>query len=530
MKITRLLTFRLFLIIAVVYAVGAAIITAVSVQWTQDRFYERLSAYTTQISALIDRSLHYGMLRNDQELISQIVKSINEDAGIERIRVYNKDGVISYSSDTLEIGNRVPTTDEACSSCHQSGSMSVSVSPEKLVREFHTPEGALLYGMITPIRNEPSCWQAPCHAHRREQTVLGVLDVHAPLTELNVMRAEVQQIQTYSQIGMAIVLTIATAVFLWLFVHKPVSKLSKGTAEIIKGNLDYRIRVQRRDEIGELANSFNKMTDEVQRAHVELTEWAETLEQRVEQKTAELKRTQANIVQIEKMASLGKLAATVAHELNNPLEGILNYAKLLKKRFAKTPPPPEIARDVNDELNLIAGEANRCGTIVKNLLLFSRQPAGDIVSADLREAITNSVRLIDHHLDINNIKLSLHLPQTPVSAECNLQQIQQLLLALEMNAVEAMSGGGELRISLRQTNGACTIEISDTGNGILADDLPHIFEPFFSTKKSGTGTGLGLSVAFGIVERHYGTISVESEPQKGTVFTVTLPTTQPANV
>jgi len=265
----------------------------------------------------------------------------------------------------------------------------------------------------------------------------------------------------------------------------------------------------------------------LKRARNELTQWAQTLEGRVAQKTEELRRAHANMVQMEKMVSLGKLASTVAHELNNPLEGVLTYAKLLKRLVKEGMLTSEAAEEIQNDLSIIADETARCGNIVKNLLLFSRQKVGEFAEADIRGPIERSLNLIDHHLKIHNITLERDFDREPLMLFCAPQQIEQALLAVEINAIEAMPEGGTLKVEARQTaaGDAIHIIVADTGIGIPDDALPHIFEPFFTTKENGKGTGLGLAVVYGIIERHGGTIDVQSKLHGGTTFTLLLPRT-----
>ncbi|MEI7906370.1 MAG: ATP-binding protein, partial [Bacteroidota bacterium] len=280
----------------------------------------------------------------------------------------------------------------------------------------------------------------------------------------------------------------------------------------------------REDEIGFLTNSFNHMTRTLKQTQEELQQLNQTLEERVQKKSEELRRAQANLIQVEKMVSLGTLAATVAHELNNPLEGILTYAKLIRKRMNAAELTEEQKKEIVEELTMIANETSRCGNIVKNLLLFSRKKVGEFRENDIRVLIEQSTKLIEHHLKIHNVSLQQSFEENMPLVVCDSEQIQQALLALEINAVEAMQNEGILTIEMKRPNdNEVTITMSDSGTGIRPEDLPHIFEPFFTTKKEGKGTGLGLAVVYGIIERHNGKIEVTSEPDKGTTFTITLP-------
>ena len=525
MCITRYLAFRLFVIVLLVMIIATAIFTAVMLNWHTEKYLSITTDWALRTSDLIKRSTHYSMLENRREDIYRTINTLGSEPGIQAIRIYNKKGEITYSTVASEVGKYVNMNAEACNACHKPGKALPTNGNTALTRIFYSPKGYRVLGVITPIKNEPSCYKAACHEHPANQTVLGVLDVMLPL---KAMDASLVQLRQYSYFGgalMVLSVTIFAGIFIWTMVNIPVRKLTEGTREITKGNLDHRIRVRSSDEIGDLADSFNKMTEELGRARDELTEWTQTLEERVEQKTDELRRALSNMVQMEKMASLGKLAASVAHELNNPLAGILAYAKLLKKQLAKGDLTEEGIKGIGDELTMIADESMRCGNIVNNLLLFSRQKIGEFQLQNLGPVIHQSLKLISHHLAMNNVMPEVDVPETPVETICDPQQIEQALIALEINAIEAMPDGGTLRITMKKLVSQNEIEIKviDNGIGINDEDLEHIFEPFFTTKKDGKGTGLGLAVVHGIIERHNGRIEVDSRPGAGTTVTILLP-------
>ncbi len=525
MRITRYLAFRLFIIVLLVMLVATAIFTTVMVNWHSEKYLSTTTDWALRTSDLIKRSTHYSMLENRREDIYRSINTLGSEPGIEAIRIYNKRGEVTFSTVEGEVGKYVNMNAEACNVCHSPGKPLPTNGNTALTRIFQSPKGYRVLGVITPIRNEPSCYNAPCHEHPANQTVLGVLDVMLPL---KAMDASLVQLRHSTYLGGALMLlsvTLFSGIFIWIMVNIPVRRLTQGTHEITKGNLDYRIKVHSSDEVGDLADSFNKMTEELGRARDELTEWTQTLEERVEQKTDELRRALSNMVQMEKMASLGKLAASVAHELNNPLAGILAYAKLLKKKIAKGNMSEEESKEIEAELVMIADESARCGNIVNNLLLFSRQKVGDFQPQNLTPIIEQSLRLIAHHLSMNNVRCEVDLPGNLVETICDPQQIEQALIALEINAIEAMPGGGTLRIEmrLREKEREVEIRVIDNGIGINEEDLEHIFEPFFTTKKDGKGTGLGLAVVHGIIERHNGKIEVQSKLNVGTTFIVTLP-------
>ncbi len=525
MKAFQSLAFKLFVLIFVLVLGVTVISSTLIVKWQVNQYMQMTAENALMVSDLIRRATHYSMLHNRREDIYQIIKMLARQSGIEVIRIYNKRGEITFSTLPDEVGKFMPMESEACNVCHQNSKIVVPTEASQLTRTFHSPDGYEILGAINPIKNEESCYNADCHAHKKEQIILGVFDVMFSLKDVKRNAERLSRIQYVGGLIMFLVISFFVLLFIWRFVNAPLKKLTLGTREIMNGNLDFEIKIRSKDEIGLLAKSFNEMTKQLKNAHEELLNWAKLLEQKVNEKTAELQRAYSYMVQIEKMASLGKLAATVAHELNNPLEGILTYAKLLKRRLENRDNLKEDEyAEMISELAIIIDEISRCGNIVKNLLLFSRQKLGEFKIEDMRKVIERSLNLISHHLKMNNINLEIDMPSHQVSVFCDSQQIEQMLLAMEINSIEAMPTGGTLRIELKEVDSEwIQIKVIDTGVGIPDDILPHIFEPFFTTKKGERGTGLGLAVVYGIVERHGGKISVESKVNQGTIFTITLP-------
>jgi two-component system NtrC family sensor kinase len=294
--------------------------------------------------------------------------------------------------------------------------------------------------------------------------------------------------------------------------------LIDGTHRVAEGDLSYRLPVTSDDELGDLARSFNKMTGEVEGVHAEI-------EERVRRKTAELEKAHKVLLATEKMASVGKLAATVAHEINNPLFGILTYARLVLRNLMKL--NVEGRDEMAEQLQTIERESKRCGDLVKNLLTFSRQAPSNREPQDLNTIIHRATLLVKHKLDMQSIELRESLAEGLPPVECDANQIQQVILVLMVNASEAMPKGGTLEVSTEFDKAAeqGVVRVRDTGSGIPADVLPRIFDPFFTTKEDVNRTGLGLAVAAGIVEQHTGEITVHSTPGEGTEFRVALPAT-----
>jgi two-component system NtrC family sensor kinase len=231
------------------------------------------------------------------------------------------------------------------------------------------------------------------------------------------------------------------------------------------------------------------------------------------------------------MAELGKLAATVAHEVNNPLMGILTYARLTRKALDKADPAPPNKDRLVEQLEIIENESRRCGDLMRNLLMFARQSPRTLQANDVNALVGRAVTLIRHQLELQGIELEQNLnPELP-PVVCDAGQIQQIVLGLLVNATEAMkaSNGGKLRVETRRDGDAgVVIGVRDDGPGIPPEVMPHIFEPFYTTKTDEQRTGLGLAVAKSIVETHGGEITVESQPGKGAAFTIRLPLEAPA--
>lgn len=515
---TRLLlgSFSLLLILFGIYSYF-------SVRFYTDQMMSQVLESANRLSDFIKSSTHYSMLLNRKEDVYQIINTIGQQSGVEGIRMYNKRGEITFSTDASEQRTVVNLQAEACYGCHDQAKPLESVPVGGRMRIYQGPDGRRVLGLINPIRNEPQCSNAGCHSHRAERTVLGVLDVRMSLEKVDEGITKAQEQFVFVAVVTVSLFSVASLIFLSVTVLRPVGKLMKGTQEIASGNLGYQIQVDSKDEMGRLAHSFNEMMQSLRRAEEENRQWSQTLEQRVQQKTDELKKIHQQILQIEKMASLGKLSATVAHEINNPLEGILTYAKLISRRMKKNANLTNEEKETLEDIELIKRETERCGTIVKNLLLFSKKQIGEFALAPVNQIVQKAEQLMKHHFDISNVKFYEEFPAMEPLLLCDENQIQQALVALFVNAVEAMPGGGSLTVRVAENEETISVTMSDTGAGIPKSDIPHVFEPFFTTKENGQGVGLGLSVVYGIVERHGGKISVDSDLGRGATFTLTFP-------
>ncbi len=516
------ISLSLFLSLTTVIVAAFFIFTWVTLRTTSKEYEHTLYEDAVRVGDLIAQSTHNGMLLNRKEEVHQVIRAIARTPGVEGIRIYDKSGVIMFSADSTEIGRGVDLRAEACVTCHGHQSPLRSIPERDRVRIFKGPLGRVL-GVIDPIENSLECATAGCHMSPERQSILGVLDVRMSLAKPDARLAVIRHQAIVGAVAVTLVAGLISALFILLVVRRPVRQLIHGAERVASGNLDAEIRVDSRNEIGQLAVAFNTMTGELRQARKELTAWSGQLEARLSERTAELTRTQREIAHMDKTASLGRLAATVAHELNNPLAGILNYAKLVSRTLHESRAAIPEDRELASYLNLIQMEADRCGVIVRNLLTFARRGGGDLGPHALIPILERALMLVRHHLEISDIRLETCIPDGDDTIICDADQISQALVALFVNAAEAMPRGGLLRIVGEATADEIRLTIADTGVGIPADAIEHIFEPFFSTKDRKEGVGLGLAVVHGIVQRHGGRIRVESEVNRGTRFHIVLP-------
>jgi len=614
--------FRLIFVVALTSLVIIGVFAYFNIKSQSGSLISEVERHANQLGETVISSTRFDMMLNQRDRIQQTINSIGTQPQIRDVRIINKIGEIIYSSDPNNINKMVDKRAESCYACHAEDKPLEQISITERTRIFRIhPDSNRVIGIITPIYNEKSCWQADCHAHPQNQKVLGVLDVSISLAEVD--KAII--IREWEIVIFAIVAIIAVGLLIAFFVQRwvsnPVNDLLNATQQVSQGNLNYAVKDLSNDEIGKLGESFNNMTKKLSEARMQL-------------------------FQSDKMASLGRLAAGVAHEINNPLTGVLTYSSFLLKR---TKDNPEFQKD----LEVIVRETLRSREIVKSLLDFARQSVPKKSTADINEIIEKSISVIEKQLSIKKIKIikqsESNFPKMTVDAN----QMQQVFINLFVNAADAISKeGGTITAVTKQislspfgvaqikkatcpkrhslidnefkidglpalkvkvvSNGndgivhldpvygkhrnhfdlgfgidkntkfvcpdcnssiveqdklcpkcdapvlsfeisgqgvyeVCSsensdwerwdfvdsaglkefieIRISDTGCGISKDDLPRIFEPFFSTKGQ-KGTGLGLAVIWGIIDNHNGTINVESEAGKGTTFIIHLPLSQ----
>ena len=317
------------------------------------------------------------------------------------------------------------------------------------------------------------------------------------------------------------IIIVAISYFFTRSITRPLGEMVKATQSITRGDLDHKVKVASADEVGQLAASFNTMVASLKKMRLELEEWANTLEQKVKERTDELVEMQKKVVQAQRLASVGKLAAGIAHEINNPLGGILVFGSLVLEDMKEDDPNRE-------NLQEVIKQTMRCRDIVKGILQFSRQEKGKTDYVKVNDVINATLSLIEKQALFHNIEVVRELDPDLPSILGDDSQLQQVFMNIILNAVQAMDEVGTLAIhtSHQQKHDMVVIEISDTGCGIPEELIDKIFDPFFTTKEVGKGTGLGLAIAYGIVAKHSGRMSVHSKVNEGTTFTIKIPASE----
>jgi len=469
-----------------------------------------------KLSETIIKTTHYEMLEDNRKRAYQMIEEVGTLQGVDHIRMINKSGNITFSTEKDEIGGTLDKTAAGCNMCHTTGETKVQASTMNRSRIFLNKEGRQVVGMAKAIYNEKSCYQSSCHFHPPQQKILGVLDITVSLENMNTLIGYYRNKIIFLTIFLLLSISLAITFFTHRLVNRPIKNLLTQTKRIGRGDLDALVENVSRDEMGELSDAFNKMTASLKSARMELEEWGKNLEGKVAERTREIKQMQNQLIRSEKLVSLGRLVAGITHEINNPLTGILMFANLTSRNS-------QLDSALRNDLNVIINEAQRCAKIVKGLLDFSRESIPQKKPASLNKVMEATLALIGRQSSFHNIDIvrdyQTDLPLIPIDEN----QIEQVFINMLLNASQSMPGGGSIHIRTYTENEEYVcLKITDTGTGIAEDDLQKIFDPFFTTK-SDKGTGLGLSVSYGIIERHGGKIEVQSNLSEGTTFTIKLP-------
>ena len=478
------------LIASLVVAFIFGLFITLNVLYQRHQVVETATNGAFRVSETVRRSLWHAMMDGDREKLREILSTIGQQEGIEKIRVFNQGGEIIYSTNRAEEGTQVNAEAESCLACHSR--IPPQAAPEKKdrVRFFRTGQGRRVLGLITPIPNETACSNASCHAHPAGQRILGVLDIDMSLAE------EDRALLSYSSqiIGLGILTVLLATVGLSVFVQRyyvsPVRKLLKSSRAAEGAGSDQSNRGE--DEVTQLQGIFQGMS-------------------------SRLRESRDQLLLSERLSSMGRVASSIAHEINNPLTSILTTSSLLVRDLPDSDPHKKQMQDMLQE-------TLRCREILRRMLDLARPAPARKEPTDLNLVMIRSVQLMRNYMEVLNATAELELEPGLPRIAASPAQMQQVILNLLLNAVDAMPQGGKVRLQTRSLPGEGQIEMrcQDSGVGLAPQEQEKIFQPFYTTKGE-RGTGLGLAVTREIVQDHQGTIRLESEKGHGATFIVRLP-------
>jgi two-component system NtrC family sensor kinase len=421
-KAMKKIGLKLILVVGVTAAIIIGIYAYINIQSQHEVLLAEVERHGNQLSETIKNSIHYEMLNYHRNRIIEIISTIAEEPSIIEVSVNNKEGIIIYSTTQSDINTKVEQSAESCYACHEHDEPLEDLPLSQRTRIYSLPGDTLrVLGIINPIYNESSCWQAGCHAHNPDQKVLGVLNVTMCLKEVDKQLNKSKVMAGSFALIAILAISILIGFFVKRWVDKPVNSLLEATKQVASGNLKYTINNLGEDELGMLARSFNHMTLKMNEARQQL-------------------------FHSDKMASLGRLAAGVAHEINNPLTGILTYSSFLQKHVKDS---PEIQKD----LKVIVRETLRSREIVKGLLDFARQSIPKKKRANLNEIISQALVVVKNQLKMKQIEVETDLDDQLCDLTVDANQIQQVFINLMVNAADAMeANGGSIKISTTMLN------------------------------------------------------------------------------
>ncbi len=482
MKLFNKIGTRLILAVSLTVIIIISVFAYFNIQTHSKNLISEVERHTNQLSETIKNTMQFDMLQNHRNHIARILNIVGEEKCIKNVRLINKQGIIVHSTSKDEIGSVVNKKTDNCLLCHAGNEPRQKLPIEERTRLFQIhPDSSKMLGIINPIYNQKSCWDAKCHAHSKEQTVLGVLDLTVCLKEVEKLTNQSKMDVALFAIIAILIIAIIMRILVKILIQRPLQDLVKATNYVAVGNLSHRIKYTRNDEIGQLADSFDNMTNK-------------------------LAETRMQLFQSDKMASIGRLAAGVAHEINNPLTGVLTYSSFLLKRVKNNP-------EMKADLEVIVRETKRSREIVKGLLDFSRQSTPKKGMVEIKEIMDNAIAVISNQLKINHIKVEQKCGDNIPSITADANQIQQVFLNLLINAIDAIGKkGGTIKVATREVSlspyGLIQIRNATCPKGHSLIDEEHKIDGLPSIKlmaKSDSNEGfVHLDPIYGKHQDHYG--------------------------
>ena len=483
------------------------------------------------IGSIVEGALYHSMLTNDRSALENTLDVINTLPGIEDVNMYDNKNNLVYSP---YFSNPSKYDNPNCKDCH-SNLDSMFPRKEKSFRIInivsecemsHKNYDSRLLLIRAPILNEKSCYTSSCHVHKESDEVLGSFVIKIPLEDLDTSVKKSTTNFFILATSITLLILISLVFFMRRKIKTPLHEIIIASEAVSKGDKSTRLEIKPNHtrDLKMVVSAYNEMLDSLQSATNELQNWSQQLEYKVQKKTEELTEMQNELIHVERIASLGKLSSSVAHEINNPLSGVLTYTKLVHKQLHKINLEDAEKLPMLKYLKVIEEETKRCGDIVKGLLDFSRKDQLDFKNGNLHKVLKETFTLMDHQMKMANITFFTDFSASMDLIHCSENQIKQACIAILMNSAEAIFENGEILMKTSNPDeNSIKLELKDNGLGIDPEDIPHIFEPFFSAKEKASGIGLGLAIVHGIVQSHKGLIEVNSELGKGTTISIIFP-------
>ena len=481
------LTTRIIVIFITLLVLGIGSFVYLSLRWEHSHLINAARESSQLLLNTIERSIFNSMRTGNTEDVQIILQMVGRTHKLVAARIFHPRGIVLKSANPLEVGRPVNASDY---------NLYLSSKREGI---YQVPGSGQVLGMIRPIYNQEQCY--PCHG--RQTHVLGVLGINYSLTETSQKIIKTTQIFVVAAVLILLLLSVAISVLMIRLVRRPLNTLAENMGRVERGDLSVRMSAERMDEVGLLIVNFDAMVQKLQQAKTELE--------------------QIHFEQMERadrLASMGEMAAGLAHEIKNPLTGIAAAITIINDDFERSDPRREIVNEVLEQIK-------RLDKTVNDLLYFGRPAPPEPTYADVNDILRKTLMFASQHRGGKNIERRLELQEGLPPVYVDPKQIQQVFLNLTLNAVQAMPVEGTLTIRTdrvtRHDGVWIRIGIADTGPGIPQQIVDKIFTPFFTTKAQ--GTGLGLAICHKLIVQHHGTISVDSQDGEGTEFVVFLPAT-----
>lgn len=495
-------------------------------------FVKELESNGATLLKMLSINAESGVLFESTYELDDLLRVLARFDGIDYCVITNADGVILSQTGTRHVDSTTGTFADR-RDFHDAGDYR---------RYFTTNDEHEIMVVIAPVWSQTqqinreslgmTGGMDPSNGGQQSKREIGTIELGLSLESVNREMTRAQTIAILLTV-LVVLATIVLLAFIISAITKPVTELVSVTDQVSRGDLSRRVEINQHDEIGHLASTFNKMIESLQQSRNEIEEYNRNLEQKIVERTRQLEEAQAQLIQSEKLSAIGQLAAGVAHELNNPLGGILGYAQFTLEKLQKNVPEKTTSKEIESYLRYVRDievQARRCKAIVQNLLRFSRSSrTEDFEEIDVNRTVEETISFVEHQLRLSKIDLRTTLAKNLPMIRGNTGQLQQVFTNLLINAMHASAPGSCIEIysryspALGEFGGAVELVFTDHGCGIAQENIKKVFEPFFTTKEVGKGTGLGLSVSYGIIRSHGGEINVSETPNGGATFTIVLP-------